>query len=260
MPRSQRAVRSPSLLSRLFLFLVQVPLYLWLGAKLMLDAMGRASVLADLSDDKSTSGRILVWVVDGLIHTPWYLPALLAGLVTAAWLFFMFRFHNVPVPATASAAPTFHLQPVSPAPSVQSLLPLSARAAVPPTVVLPEPFKAIIDTSEDGKPWANKPLTYFSSLIKTENRLQAEAMILPYVGTLISFLVRLSASNINRVENVFFSVGGTLTDGTSVICRFPMESEKYLARLDLTQDVEITGTLARPLGMSLVIDGCHPKR
>lgn len=60
----------------------------------MLDYVGRASVLADLGDSKSTSGRLLSWVVATLVATPWYIPAVFAAVIIGAWLFFMFRFHQ----------------------------------------------------------------------------------------------------------------------------------------------------------------------
>ena len=84
----------PNIPVRVVLYLCQLPLYLWAGARLMLDYLGRASVVSDFGKPDTFSALAAKWV----FSTPWWVPAVLASVGTLAWLYAMLREHAYKMP------------------------------------------------------------------------------------------------------------------------------------------------------------------
>lgn len=67
--------------------LLPIPLWLWTGATIVLDYLGRATVIGDLAKSDTVSAQAVAW----LLSTPWWMPGALAALVTGVWLLTMLR-------------------------------------------------------------------------------------------------------------------------------------------------------------------------
>lgn len=75
-----------------------VALWLWAGARGILDWLGRGVVVTDLTVPESTASHLLRW----FLSTPWYVPALLATVLTGVVIYLLLR---KPSPAAATPAP-----------------------------------------------------------------------------------------------------------------------------------------------------------
>jgi hypothetical protein len=61
--------------------------WLWTGANLMLDYLGRALSLKDLASKQGLLAQFLTWI----FSTPWWVPSLLATAITIALLLLLYR-------------------------------------------------------------------------------------------------------------------------------------------------------------------------
>jgi hypothetical protein len=65
--------------------LLQAPFSLWTGAKVTLDMLGRASVAHDLAQPESMPWKIVDWI----LSTPWWVPAILASSIAGVWIYYV---------------------------------------------------------------------------------------------------------------------------------------------------------------------------
>jgi hypothetical protein len=72
-------------------------LSIWTGARAMLDWVGRGDTLSGLAGNSSLLSRALGW----LFATPWWVPGLLATLMTLALIYLLLRPSRDPAPAGA---------------------------------------------------------------------------------------------------------------------------------------------------------------
>jgi hypothetical protein len=96
---SGRGEAAMSFINRLFGWILGIGLMLWLGAKLILDAIGRAVTAGDLAGLDAEVAKLAAWVFNA---APWWVPAALASaLILTALAKSLFRAR----PAVAQPAP-----------------------------------------------------------------------------------------------------------------------------------------------------------
>jgi hypothetical protein len=90
-----------SFINRLFGWILGIGLLLWLGAKVILDAIGRAVTAGDLAGLDAEVAKLAAWVFNA---APWWVPAALASaLILTAMVKSLFRERPAGAQATAGA-------------------------------------------------------------------------------------------------------------------------------------------------------------
>ncbi len=121
----------------------------------------------------------------------------------------------------------------------------------------PEPSKKIPNAPlNEDRQFTDRPLTYFTGILKQYNLLQANALIKPYTNLFVHF------SGVLKVINDSGSVtlvGLTSSDQVVIVCRYPKRYNDYLSRIDIGDNVMGVGAISsESTGQGLLLDDCRP--
>ena len=156
----------------------------------------------------------------------------------------------------------------------------------------PEPSKKIPNAPlNEDRQFTDRPLTYFTGILKQYNLLQANALIKPYTNLFVHFSGVLKVilrprenpktSHLRNAPNTTSDspadfrvlkwteyindsgsvtlVGLTSSDQVVIVCRYPKRYNDYLSRIDIGDNVMGVGAISsESTGQGLLLDDCRP--